>query len=141
MSTPSTDAAPAGRTVVTVQPAVTVELRQDETVLEGLYRHGYAYRVGCRRGGCGICKADLLAGSVGYPKTVSPDILTDHERADGTCLTCRAVPAGDITIALRGDRLTRNPWLAGVTRARPAAGPSDSHQTRSDTLPGRGEPR
>jgi ferredoxin len=98
--------------VLTVQPGVTVELWPGETVLEGLYRHGYAYRIGCRRGGCGICKADLLTGAVLYPKTVAPSVLTDAERTGGICLTCRAVPAGDITIALRANQLTRSPLLA-----------------------------
>jgi ferredoxin len=37
-----------------------------ETILEGLYRNGYAFRIGCRRGGCAICKVDLLAGEVQY---------------------------------------------------------------------------
>lgn len=99
---------------LSVQPGVRVDLRDGETVLDGLYRDGYAYRVGCRRGGCGICKVDLVAGTVRYPKTVSQAVLSDEERANGTCLTCRAVPAGDISIALRADRLTRNPLLANL---------------------------
>jgi CDP-4-dehydro-6-deoxyglucose reductase len=140
MNPPSNVAASAARPVVTVQPAVTVQLRHGETVLEGLYREGYAYLVGCRRGGCGICKADLLAGSVSYPTTVSRDVLSDYERADGTCLTCRAVPAGDVTIALRGGRLTRNSLLAGLAHARPTGVPPECHQTRSDPLHGKGEP-
>lgn len=95
-----------------VDPDVELELRHDETVLEGLYRAGYAYRIGCRRGGCGVCKVDLLEGAVYYPRTVSDEVLTERERGSGTCLTCRAVPAGDVTIALREEKLRRNPLLA-----------------------------
>jgi CDP-4-dehydro-6-deoxyglucose reductase len=128
-------------TTLRVQPGVTVELREDETVLEGLYRDGYAYRVGCRRGGCGVCKVDLLVGSVGYPKTVSQDVLSDEERANGTCLTCRAVPAGDITIALWADRLTRNPLLANLARPKPTGDLPENPQPRTDELHRRGGPQ
>jgi ferredoxin len=50
---------------VTVDPdGVEVALLDGETILAGLYRSGYAYRTGCRRGGCGICKVDLVSGDV-----------------------------------------------------------------------------
>ncbi len=86
---------------------VEVELLEGETILEGLYRNGYAYRIGCRRGGCAICKVDLLDGDVTYNRPVAANVLTDDERAAGTCLSCRAVPAGDVTVALRTEHLRR----------------------------------
>ena len=91
---------------VTVQPdGALVQLLPGETILAGLYRRGYAYRTGCRRGGCGICKVDLLDGAVDYERPVAPTVLSDEEQAAGICLSCRAVPSGDITIALRDDVL------------------------------------
>jgi CDP-4-dehydro-6-deoxyglucose reductase len=87
--------------------AVSVDLLPDETILEGLYRNGYAYRIGCRRGGCAICKVDLLSGEVVYNRPVADDVLTEEERADGVALTCRAVAVTDVTIALRKDNLRR----------------------------------
>src|SRR5688500_15731560 len=72
-----------------VQPDVEVELRPGETVLECLYRHGYAYRIGCRRGGCGVCKVDLIEGDVRYEANIADEVLPESERAVGTCLTCR----------------------------------------------------
>jgi ferredoxin len=86
---------------------VTVDLLDDETILEGLYRNGYAFRIGCRRGGCAICKVDLRDGEVVYNRAVADTVLTDDERAEGTCLTCRAVAVTDVTIALRQDNLRR----------------------------------
>ena len=86
---------------------VTVDLLDDETILEGLYRNGYAFRIGCRRGGCAICKVDLRHGEVVYNRAVADTVLTDDERAEGTCLTCRAVAVTDVTIALRKDNLRR----------------------------------
>lgn len=109
---------------VTVLPdGVEVELRESETVLEGLYRSGYAYRTGCRRGGCGVCKVDLRAGSVTYNRTIAATVLTDDERASGTCLSCRAVPDGDVVVELRDEHLRRtNPLLAFLPR--PSSAPT-----------------
>lgn len=109
---------------VAVEPTgETVYLTPDETVLGGLYKAGFAYTVGCRRGGCGICKVDLVSGEVSYERTVADTVLTDAERATGTCLSCRAVPVGDITIALRGEELRLiNPLLRSINeRARQRA--------------------
>ncbi|WP_344088900.1 2Fe-2S iron-sulfur cluster-binding protein [Nostocoides veronense] len=39
-----------------------IYLAPEETVLSGLYKAGYAYTIGCRRGGCAICKVDCHAG-------------------------------------------------------------------------------
>lgn len=90
---------------------VTVELREGETILEGLFRSGYAYRIGCRRGGCGICKVDLVSGEVEYNRVVADTVLTAEEIAAGTCLSCRAVPTTDSEIALRDENLRR---IAGL---------------------------
>lgn len=105
--------------VVTMHPGgQQVPIEDGATVLEGLYRAGYAITVGCRRGGCGICKADLRHGSVSYHKTVADAVLTEAERADGTCLTCRAVPDEDVTIAPRTGSVRRtNPFLSATTPA------------------------
>ena len=93
---------------LTVAPqGISVDLNEDETILEGLFRHGYAYRIGCRRGGCAICKVDLLEGTVTYNRPVAETVLSTEEQATGTCLTCRAVPETDITIALRDENLRR----------------------------------
>ena len=41
---------------------VELECREGETIMGSLSRHGFTYRIGCRRGGCGFCKVDLLSG-------------------------------------------------------------------------------
>ena len=116
--------AEGGRPVVRVQPGgEVVPIRAGETILEGLYKAGYAYRIGCRRGGCGICKVDLLDGEVSYNRIVADSVLSEQERADGTCLSCRAVPCGEITIALRKEALRRtNPFLSALLRGAGSAG-------------------
>src|SRR5690606_40409356 len=83
-----------------------------ETVLGGLYKAGYADTIGCRRGGCGICKVDCRDGEFTYNRPIADTVITDEERADGTCLSCRAVPDGDVTIEMRdGNVRLVNPFL------------------------------
>jgi ferredoxin len=77
-----------------------VLLRPDETILAGLNRAGYTARVGCKRGGCGVCKVNLTSGETSYRTTVASTVVTDDERSEGVVLICRAVPEGEITIAL-----------------------------------------
>ena len=101
---------------VTIHPSgEEIYLDAGETVLDGLYKAGYAYTVGCRRGGCAICKVDCRSGEFTYNRPVADSVVTDTERTDSTCLSCRAVPTTDITIEMRDDvvRLV-NPFLRQI---------------------------
>lgn len=103
-------------------PNLTIEalgeviyLEPGETVLTGLYKAGFAYTVGCRRGGCAICKVDVLEGEFSYNRPVADTVITEAEQSDGTCLSCRAVPDSDITIQMRDDCLRLvNPILRQI---------------------------
>ncbi len=108
---------------LTVVPeGVSVDLHDDETILEGLYRHGFAYRIGCRRGGCAICMVDLVEGDVDYERPVAEKVLTEGQKVAGWCLSCRAVALTDITISLREDSLRRvNPLMAMFAAAKPTS--------------------
>ena len=94
---------------VTVRPdGVRIPAADGETVLAALGRAGLRYRIGCRRGGCGICKLQLLAGEVRYEKPVAGEVLSDDEKVAGICLSCRAVPITNVLIELQeGDKLRR----------------------------------
>jgi CDP-4-dehydro-6-deoxyglucose reductase len=111
---------PDERTVTVLPDDIEVSARSGQTVLSALVRSGYAYRIGCRRGGCGICKVQLVEGDVRYEKTVAETVLTAAERAAGVCLSCRAVPTTPVVVELQpDDRLRRLFSLPGSTR-RPA---------------------
>ena len=101
---------------VTIHPTgEVIYLEPEETVLSGLYRAGYAYTIGCRRGGCAICKVDCRSGTFHYNRPVADTVVTEAERHDGTCLSCRAVPETDITIELRGENVRLvNPFLRQI---------------------------
>lgn len=90
-------------------------LAPGEEILAGLYKAGYAYTIGCRRGGCAICKVDAIDGEFTYNRPVADTVITEEERRDGTCLSCRAVPTTDMTIRLRGETVRLvNPLLASI---------------------------
>ncbi|WP_338749425.1 2Fe-2S iron-sulfur cluster-binding protein [Janibacter alittae] len=111
-------------TTIIVQPSGTeIHIEPGDTVLAGLQKAGYAYTVGCRRGGCGICKIDVLEGTFSYCRPVADTVISEQERSDGTCLSCRAVPTDDVTIQLRDASLRlANPLLGQINaRARERA--------------------
>lgn len=87
---------------------VEVESRPGETILGALCRRGYSYRFGCRRGGCGVCKVRLVSGQVEYQKTVAETVLSQADRDDGVCLSCRAVPLTDVVIRLGAEDQLRS---------------------------------
>jgi ferredoxin len=94
---------------VTILPdGVQITAAESETLLRALARAGLRYRVGCKRGGCGICKVQLKLGEVRYERPIADSVLTDDERVEGICLSCRAVPLSDVVIELQeSDRLRR----------------------------------
>ena len=106
---PSGSGSKAGTHDVTILPdEVQVTAAADETLLRALARAGLRYRVGCKRGGCGICKIQLLAGEVRYERPIAASVLSDDERVEGICLSCRAVPLTNVVVELQeGDRLRR----------------------------------
>jgi CDP-4-dehydro-6-deoxyglucose reductase len=111
---------------VTILPdGVQVTAAKDENLLRALARVGLRYRVGCKRGGCGICKVHLVLGEVRYERPVAATVLTDDERVVGICLSCRAVPITNVVIELQeGDRLRRVLGFGHPNSWRPQASPT-----------------
>jgi ferredoxin len=107
---------------------------EDETVLGALSRAGLRYRVGCKRGGCGICKVHLVLGEVRYERPIAENVLSDDERVQGICLSCRAVPITNIAIQLQeGDRLRKVLGFAFPNSAPPPSGRSAPNPTTGST--------
>jgi ferredoxin len=119
---------------VTILPdGIRVSAEDGDTLLRALSRAGLRYRVGCKRGGCGICKVQLILGEVSYERPIATSVLTDDERVEGICLSCRAVPLTNIVIELQeGDRLRR---VLGFVNPNSATPPpvSDPHATKEPT--------
>jgi hypothetical protein len=68
----------------------------------------------------------LLLGEVSYERTVADSVLSDDEKVEGICVSCRAVPLTDVVIELQeGDRLRRvlPPGFAARFAPGPPPGP------------------
>lgn len=57
--------------------------------------------LGCRNGGCGVCKVEILSGEFVTRVMSRAHVSEDEERA-GTVLACRAQPRTDIRLAVLG---------------------------------------
>ena len=54
----------------------------------------------------------LKLGEVRYERPIAESVLSDDERVEGICLSCRAVPITNIVIELQeGDRLQEGPGI------------------------------
>ena len=72
------------------------------SVLEGMEALGKrGIPVGCRNGGCGVCKVQVIDGS--YNKRVmSREYVSAEEEAAGCVLSCRIKPTSDLRISVLG---------------------------------------
>ena len=92
-------AGPATRFAISVHPDERIlSARRGETLLEAGLREGLPMPFDCRNGGCGVCKGDVLAGSVRL-RPYQEEMLTAGERAAGKTLYCCAEPLEDLEIA------------------------------------------
>lgn len=53
--------------------------------------------VGCRRGGCGVCRVQVLAGAC-HAGPTSRAHVSEAEAAEGYALACRLYPDGDLQL-------------------------------------------
>ncbi|MCP5266812.1 MAG: cytochrome b N-terminal domain-containing protein [Burkholderiaceae bacterium] len=100
---------------VTYYPiGTTVLARPGETLLDAGLREGLALPFECRNGGCGVCRASVVAGEVAYGP-VQPSALARADRARGVVLMCRASPTSDVSIEV--ERIDREQLALPVYRA------------------------
>lgn len=86
--------------IVKFEPVeIEIEVSEDETVLEGAFRHGIVLAHGCKEGQCSACKSFLLAGDVELER-YSTFALADYEQEEGYTLLCRAHAYSDLEIEL-----------------------------------------
>lgn len=77
-----------------------------ETVLEAMERVSGVGRafigvkripVGCRRGGCGVCRVQVLAGAY-HALPQSRDHVSRKDESEGYALACRLIPDSDLDL-------------------------------------------
>jgi ferredoxin len=57
--------------------------------------------VGCRSGGCGVCKVHILSGDY-QTRKMSREHVSEQEEAAGLVLACRVFPNSDIELQVLG---------------------------------------
>lgn len=71
-----------------------------QSLLHGMERLGkHGIPVGCRNGGCGVCKVRVIAGACRLGK-MSRACVSEQEAQDGVVLACRAYPESHVRVAL-----------------------------------------
>jgi ferredoxin len=58
-----------------------------------------AITVGCRSGGCGICRIQVIKGACTIGR-MNRAVVSNADEAAGILLACKALPTSDITIKL-----------------------------------------
>lgn len=67
--------------------------------MEALGRRGIP--VGCRGGGCGVCKVRVVEGRF-HTRKMSRACLSEQEEADGVVLACRLFAESDLSLQVVG---------------------------------------
>lgn len=67
--------------------------------MEALGRKGIP--VGCRNGGCGVCKVEVTAGQY-QARVMSRDHVSADDEACGRVLSCRIRPSSDLRVKVIG---------------------------------------
>jgi ferredoxin len=79
---------------------------EEQTLLAGMERLGRkGIPVGCRGGGCGVCKVVIESGDYRTRK-MSRAHISESEEQQGYVLACRCRPTSDITLSVVGEMKT-----------------------------------
>lgn len=77
----------------------TIEVANNETLLNAGEDEGFDLPYACREGQCLSCSGHVADGpALEYIRHSSNDMLDETEMGDGYCLTCVAYPTADFTI-------------------------------------------
>lgn len=88
--------------VTIIETGERFECRTDESVLAGLARTGNrGIPVGCRGGGCGVCKIHVISGEY-VPQKMSADHVDATDLVHHRVLACRISAASDLEIRVLG---------------------------------------
>ncbi|WP_375211479.1 2Fe-2S iron-sulfur cluster-binding protein [Hyphococcus sp.] len=83
---------------IIVENSAPISCSVGANVLEALERAGHkGIPVGCRRGGCGICRVKIIAGDV-LRKRMSREKVSFAEEKQNYALACCIYPRSDLTV-------------------------------------------
>lgn len=80
----------------------TFTCAEDQNILRGMELLGRrGIPVGCRGGGCGVCKVHISEGEY-VTRRMSREAISAEEEAEGTVLACRVFPRSDLALTVVG---------------------------------------
>ncbi|QID17627.1 2Fe-2S iron-sulfur cluster binding domain-containing protein [Nitrogeniibacter mangrovi] len=89
-------------TIHLVNTGDTFTCRPDVDVLRAMEQLNFkGIPVGCRGGGCGVCKVHVVSGEY-QTRKMSRSYVSAEEEAAGTVLACRLYPRGDLELEVVG---------------------------------------
>jgi NAD(P)H-flavin reductase/ferredoxin len=88
-----------------------IECKSNQTILRAILEQGCYLRYGCKNGGCGSCKLQLVEGAV--EQGGSSLALSPSERSEGYALICTAMPLSDCTLDASAMELTEDEFASG----------------------------
>jgi len=88
----------AGLHRIRIVDSAEFDCGEDERVLIAMERCGAdGIEVGCRGGGCGICRVRVVGGDYKTGK-MSRSRISDQDEAAGLVLACRLYPCSDLIL-------------------------------------------
>lgn len=107
-------------TVVIEETGESFRCSPNESLLVGMERLGKkGIPVGCRGGGCGVCKVEITGGTY-LKRVMSREYVSAEDEAADRVLACRVKPTSDITLKVLGKmakNVYRTPVVASPTLA------------------------
>jgi len=93
---------PTSHRVTLAETGESYACHGDESVLNGMARLGKrGIPVGCRGGGCGVCKVAVLLGSF-RKRVMSRSHVSEDDEARQHVLACCIFPESDLTLKVIG---------------------------------------
>ena len=88
----------SGYQVIDLETGTEFTCSSEHSLLVNMERNNFiCVSVGCRGGGCGVCKLQIVSGSYSAKK-MSKAHVNDEEITQGIVLACRVFPESDLTI-------------------------------------------
>lgn len=90
-------------TVTIADSGETFRCGTQDSLLEGMRRLGKrGIPVGCRGGGCSVCKIEVISGAYEQFRPMSREYVSDEDLAASRVLACCVRPLGDVTVRAIG---------------------------------------
>lgn len=93
----------ASHEITIVDTGETFLCRDGQNVLAAMERLGrQGIPVGCRGGGCGVCRVQVVGGDAFHTLKMSRAQVSADDETRGICLACKLIPDGPLRVKALG---------------------------------------